>query len=187
MKLLLSTLLVLSLVTAASADQHREDYKNRNATHAGEVDTDGILSPGEIPNRNINYDRAQQQGEWRGDSRYNNSINDQAANRDQNRDSHNRDWNSGRGDDRGYGSNRGWGNNSGDHSFGPQNQYGSRKQELTERELRDIHEMQRELSSREQAYRADGYLSPGERADLESRQSSIQSNIDHNLRDGEHR
>lgn len=52
------------------------------ASHAGQLDTDGILSPGEIRNPNIDYDRAQRYGESRGDYRYNNPINDAAADRD---------------------------------------------------------------------------------------------------------
>lgn len=51
-------------------------------SHAGQLDTDGILSPGEIRNPRIDYDRAQRQGEWRGDTRFDNYYNDQAAQRE---------------------------------------------------------------------------------------------------------
>lgn len=50
-------------VSAANADYRHSDsysryhYGDRRNTHVGQVDTDGILSPGEIPNRNIDYRR----------------------------------------------------------------------------------------------------------------------------------
>ena len=44
----------------AIADPH-------SAPHAGQMDTDGILSPGEIPNPDIDYDKAQRHGEKHGD------------------------------------------------------------------------------------------------------------------------
>ena len=47
--------------------------------HAGQTDTDGILSPGERENAHIDYDRAQRQAESIGDPRVDNPDNDAAA------------------------------------------------------------------------------------------------------------
>jgi len=43
------------------------------------MDTDGILSPGELRNPNIDYDRAQHQHEIYDDDRVDNPYNDDAA------------------------------------------------------------------------------------------------------------
>lgn len=50
--------------------------------HVGQRDTDGILSPGERRNPNIDYDKAQRQGENREDGRYDNPYNESAADTD---------------------------------------------------------------------------------------------------------
>jgi hypothetical protein len=54
----------------------------RVQAHAGQMDTDGILSQGEVKNPNIDYDRAQRSAERRGDQRFDNPYNDSAANRE---------------------------------------------------------------------------------------------------------
>lgn len=57
-------------------------FADQYAPHAGQVDTDGILSPGEYKNPNIDYDRAQRKHERNGDFRVDNPINDAAADDD---------------------------------------------------------------------------------------------------------
>ena len=81
--LLLSSLLC---ATSAAADIPRREVAGANLpnaqyaqNHAGRMDTDGILSPGEVRNPNINYDRAQREGERAGDARVENPDNDSAA------------------------------------------------------------------------------------------------------------
>ncbi len=47
--------------------------------HTGQLDTDGILSLGEVPNPNIDYDRAQRSNRRQGHNRYNNSTSQEFA------------------------------------------------------------------------------------------------------------
>lgn len=51
-------------------------------SHAGQTDTDGILSPGERRNPNIDYDHSQRSAERHGDARVENPDNDAAARAD---------------------------------------------------------------------------------------------------------
>ena len=48
-------------------------------THAGEMDTDGILSAGELRNPRINYDNVKKEAERVSDYRVDNPYNDDAA------------------------------------------------------------------------------------------------------------
>jgi len=82
------SLVVLSIVATTSsafAGEHRlqtgYSYPRYSQTgaHAGQTDTDGILSPGERLNPRIDYGRAQREAERRGDYRVNNPENDRAA------------------------------------------------------------------------------------------------------------
>ena len=75
-------------------EQHNRNQYNSDAPHAGQVDTDGILSPGEIKNPHIDYDHTQRWHEQHGDDRVDNRYNDAAADREReekiwrNRDRH---------------------------------------------------------------------------------------------------
>ena len=72
----------IALSGAAYAEKHERQSYSRpslSARHAGQVDTDGILSRGEIPNNNIDYSRAQRSYEYRGDYRVDNEYNDRMA------------------------------------------------------------------------------------------------------------
>lgn len=51
-------------------------------THAGQIDTDGILSQGEIRNPNIDYEKIRRKAERRGDERFDNPYNNRAADMD---------------------------------------------------------------------------------------------------------
>ena len=88
---------VISLGTAAnSAAQPPPNSLVRVQSHAGQMDTDGILSPGERKNPNIDYDSAHRHAERHGDQRVENPINDHAARDDRrykydDRDYHNRE------------------------------------------------------------------------------------------------
>lgn len=53
--------------------------RSPSAPHAGKVDTDGILSRGEIKNPLINYNRMERRAAYYGDWRYNNPYNRAAA------------------------------------------------------------------------------------------------------------
>ena len=55
-------------------------------SHAGQTDTDGVLSPGERPNPDIDYNEAQREGDRRGDERLDNPDNDREAARDREED-----------------------------------------------------------------------------------------------------
>ena len=50
--------------------------------HQGQMDTDGILSPGERRNPSIDYDQMQREREGAGDPRVHNPYNDSAAESD---------------------------------------------------------------------------------------------------------
>jgi hypothetical protein len=78
---------VLAAVLAANPVRSMADSVAHGAlirvdSHTGQMDTDGILSPGEVPNPNINYDHAQQRHEREGDARVENPYNDAAADED---------------------------------------------------------------------------------------------------------
>jgi hypothetical protein len=66
-------------------DKHYRSYDNNYyrgspfAPHAGQVDTDGILSRGEIKNPLINYSRVERRAAYYGDPRFNNPYNRAAA------------------------------------------------------------------------------------------------------------
>lgn len=85
-------LLMCAWVPLAVADSRYDksrDYRARYsvppaATHAGQMDTDGILSQGELRNPNIDYERAQRWAQQHGDTRFNNQYNDRAAAEDRN-------------------------------------------------------------------------------------------------------
>ena len=73
-------LVIVGSVSAATADP--QPTLLRVQAHAGQLDHDGILSPGELPNRDIDYDRAQREHERRGDYRVENPDNDELADED---------------------------------------------------------------------------------------------------------
>jgi hypothetical protein len=86
-------LIIPALALADSYDSRRYTQQaNPSAPHAGQLDTDGILSPGEIRNPNIDYDRAQHQAERHDDFRVDNPINDQAAAEDRYKKDRERDY-----------------------------------------------------------------------------------------------
>jgi hypothetical protein len=60
--------------------------------HAGKMDTDGVLSEGEIPNPRIDYDWEQRKAQRHGDQRLNNPYNDAAADQSRRVKEGNRDW-----------------------------------------------------------------------------------------------
>ncbi len=72
----------------ASADKFEFDgvYATPNLvrvqTHAGQMDTDGVLSQGEIPNPRIDYEREKEAAARRGDPRFNNPFNAAVAEED---------------------------------------------------------------------------------------------------------
>jgi len=74
--------LLLMSASAARADHSRAAGLILVQAHLGQMDTDGILSPGERPNPNIDYDKAQRHGLKHGDPRYDNPDNDALADAD---------------------------------------------------------------------------------------------------------
>ena len=104
-------ILFLSTLTALLSTSYAFAYPN--GSHQGQMDTDGILSPGEIENPYIDYRRAQIDHERHGDYRVDNRDNDYAARKDERRhrsywrdDSYYRDRNDH--DDDYYDHHRGW-------------------------------------------------------------------------------
>lgn len=100
------TIITVCISATALADSFHHDRspqrQYQGQSHAGQVDTDGILSPGEVRNPNIDYDRTQRRAEGRDESRVENPYNDDAADdvryykeqeheRDE-RNEHDRDW-----------------------------------------------------------------------------------------------
>jgi len=71
----LSIILIATLLSVAPFSVQAQD-------HAGQMDTDGILSPGERPNPNIDYDKSQRKHDEHGDARVDNPYNDSEADRD---------------------------------------------------------------------------------------------------------
>lgn len=85
--LIAATVLALAPIVAHSDSRHqylRVDMPKivPVQNHAGQLDTDGILSPGEVPNSRIDYDRSQRHHERVGDERVENEFNDRAASED---------------------------------------------------------------------------------------------------------
>jgi hypothetical protein len=79
--------LLLMLPLSAAADHYsprtnhtsQRTYYGQPAIHAGQMDTDGILSAGEIRNPNIDYAQVKRWSDRYGDTRYQNPYNNAAA------------------------------------------------------------------------------------------------------------
>lgn len=75
-------LLILNSSPAAFADSFENGTSSlfhRVQAHAGKMDTDGILSEGELRNPRIDYDREQRQAHRENDNRLDNQYNEDAA------------------------------------------------------------------------------------------------------------
>jgi hypothetical protein len=136
--------------------------------HRGQVDTDGVLSPGEIPNPHINYGNHGYGHRCSGDRHGGYDY-------DHYHDHYNGHYED-RYDDRGrY------------DSFNAALSNGIRSGRISRREQSELESEAAELRDRRRAYLADGRLSDGERHDLENRQEHLDDELRHELNDGEHR
>ena len=94
----ITTMIALAAAFPVLADSYHHErspdhlYGYSDAPHAGQMDTDGILSPGEIRNPNIDYDRAQRHAEHHDDPRVDNPYNDDAARDEREREAREREW-----------------------------------------------------------------------------------------------
>lgn len=153
--------------------------------HAGKVDTDGILSPGEIPNPRINYGRAQYDRRyvyendrhgWHDRDRYDHDRYDH--------DRHDHRWDHDRNDNR-----HSWHDNAyrgGDPYFSQAFYGGIKTGRISRREEEDLRREEAELRRRESEYQRFG-ISRSEREDLEDRASDLRKKLEHELNDGEKR
>jgi hypothetical protein len=165
---------VLSLCFAGSSEAQ---------THRGQMDTDGILSAGEIPNPRIDYGaRGSYGGNW--DRRYPNY-----------------------GPKYGWEGRPDWDRRHYDHYDNDYGSYGVRHDEdryngsgfsdalwqgirsgrISRREEDQLRDEQQDLRRREEQYEQDGRISWSERKDLDNRRADLQKKLDHELNDGEHR
>jgi len=149
-----AAVLSLSFATVSHAQAHR-----------GELDTDGVLSPGEIPNPRINY----RTGHYK-------------DGRDYGRPGEYREW------DR-YRDNRWHGRDENYYTPGFEREIiaGARSGRLSAREEHELRDLDSDLRRREEQYRRDGVLSNWERDDLEGRRNDLRKKYEHEMNDGERR
>lgn len=146
--------------------------------HRGRVDTDGILSPGEIPNPRINYGSNY-------DRRYLYRNDHDRRHHDNHRyHDHKGYWDRDR-----FGQEFAWRDN--DHRggapwFSDALSRGIKAGRISRREEQELRWSYEELSRRADQYRRGG-LSRWEREDLENRESALRKKLEHELNDGEKR
>lgn len=198
----LVTICTLCLTQVSLAESRR--YRTAAAPHAGQVDTDGILSKGEIRNPRINYglqrpNEATHRGEVDSDGRLSpgelrNPLIDY---RDRPSDYYkNHDWdhkwdNYDEGYWRRYPERRWWNDDDSnwrrDDNFSEALREGARSGRISRREEVELKGKRADLLRAEQDYWSDGHLSKGERRDLEGRAADLRKSFDHELHDGEYR
>ncbi len=136
-------------------------------THRGKMDTDGILSPGELRNPRINYNR------------YRDGYRDSDDNHRYRNDYYNRHR-----DD--YWPPREQYQPASSH-FSYTLSDGIRSGRISRREEYELQDAAAELNRREAAYRRDGRILPWERDDLRERAEDLREKLQHELNDGERR
>ncbi len=85
--------------------------------------------------------------------------------------------------------NYGWGNSRGNDNYAYNDaiRNGVRSGLLSNSEVRELREDQRDIRQKEARYRSDGYLSPREREALRDDYREFREDLNHELRDGERR
>lgn len=137
--------------------------------HRGQMDTDGRLSPGEIPNPRIRYGYHPYAGSGYDSHGWDKRRDDRYAWHD--RDNYHSSWDGG---------------HSGD-VLGGSFYDGLRNGRISRDEERELRDSAADLRRRESDYRRDGRLSDRERDDLEDRQDDLRKKLQHELYDGEKR
>ncbi len=146
-------------------------------SHRGEVDSDGILSPGELRNPLIDYSRRGYRE--KGPLIYKPGYNWPASH--QSRDKHQHDYRPE------YRHHSEYEDRYRDSHFTGVLWNGIRSGNISRREEELLREREQELRRREEQYTRDGRISWSERKDLENRRSDLQDKLNHELNDGEKR